>query len=101
MKKFITIICLMICCNFVIAQDNQQTIKEEKVKIQQTLGNYIVANETQNIKLMEEIGPRMKIFKHLGQQRANVCMVGMPFARFLFTSSTPLLTPISQPGIRL
>lgn len=55
MKKFAALTVLMICCTPLFAQLDQKTMKEEKAKVLQVLENYIVANETQNIKLVEEI----------------------------------------------
>jgi len=55
MKKLFIILSLLICCNALLAQHDHFNIREEKAKILRVLENYIVANETQNIKLMEEI----------------------------------------------
>lgn len=55
MKKYAVLAVLMLLCAFMYAQPDQKTLKEEKAKVLQVLENYIVANETQNIKLIEEI----------------------------------------------
>ncbi|HHN47489.1 MAG TPA: hypothetical protein ENN08_00890 [Bacteroidales bacterium] len=55
MKKLLIILSLLICCNALLAQQDRFNISEEKAKILRVIENYIVANETQNIKLMEEV----------------------------------------------
>lgn len=55
MKKFIILIGMSLCFGLLMAQADQQTLKAEKAKILEVLEKYIVANETQNIKLMEDI----------------------------------------------
>lgn len=55
MKKFIILIGMSLCFGLLMAQSEQQSLKAEKAKILEVLEKYIVANETQNIKLMEDI----------------------------------------------
>jgi len=55
MKKFLFLTTLLSFSILTFAQLDQKALKEEKRKIISVLENYITANETQNIKLMEEI----------------------------------------------
>ncbi len=55
MKKSVIIFSLLVFSTLLFAQIDQKAIMEEKTKILRVLENYIIANETQNIKLIEEI----------------------------------------------
>jgi ketosteroid isomerase-like protein len=55
MKKHLTLIILLLCSTMVFAQLSEKEIREEKSKILDVLDKYITANETQNIRLMEEV----------------------------------------------
>jgi ketosteroid isomerase-like protein len=57
MKKYLVLICLLLGGVFVYAQHDEEALKlkKEKEKIVEVLDKYIVANETQNIKLIEDI----------------------------------------------
>lgn len=55
MKKYLTLLTLVICGTWLMAQVATMKKPDEKEKILEVLEKYIVANETQNIKLMEEV----------------------------------------------
>ena len=55
MKKLIFLASLLLCTGLVFAQPDPQTLRVEKAKILEVLNNYIIANETQNIRLMEDL----------------------------------------------
>lgn len=55
MKKYFTLLGLILFSTLLMAQAEARKKSEDKEKILEVLEKYIVANETQNIKLMEEI----------------------------------------------
>jgi len=55
MKKYFTLCGLILFGTMLMAQAKARQKSEDKEKILEVLEKYIVANETQNIKLMEEI----------------------------------------------
>jgi len=55
MKKLFTLFCLVVSSALLMAEVNVRPKPNDKEKILEVLDKYIIANETQNIKLMEEI----------------------------------------------
>ncbi|MDP2424006.1 MAG: nuclear transport factor 2 family protein [Bacteroidales bacterium] len=55
MKKLFTIALLLLLGSVLVAQESQKKRNEEEIKILLVLEKYIIANETQNLQLIEEI----------------------------------------------
>ncbi|MBE0661229.1 MAG: nuclear transport factor 2 family protein [Bacteroidales bacterium] len=55
MKKYFVLICLLFSAGLVFPQTDKDLFKEDCAKINEVLDKYIIANETQNIRLIEEI----------------------------------------------
>lgn len=55
MKKYFALLCLLVSANLVFAQTDNELHKEDLSKINEVLDKYIIANETQSIRVIEEI----------------------------------------------